>query len=261
MNENHTDNSTPPQSDRRPLRVGDIIEGKVTDKRPGRLLVTVDTLVCILPLKEVSWGKGPWPTINNGDTIRAVVLMIEDKYVVISQRRLRPDPWKNLNGCDMEGKEYLGTIIHINQYQAKILIDDDFTGSLNREDTQMGPKGKFRTSLIGKLTPITIRKVDVNNRRLKLYSAYDWSSDPWERAKNDFPINSCHDAFITAINEDSITATLQAGVEAIIMETDPNTTADSYYRLNIKDKVKIKIEDWDINNQRLIAQFEDSQTN
>lgn len=261
MNENHTDNNTPLQSDRRPLRVGDIIVGKVTDKRPGRLLVTVDTQVCILPLKEVSWGNGPWIRRNNGDIVRAVVLMVEDEYVVISQKRLRPDPWKNLNSSDMEGKEYLGTIIHINQYQAKILIDDDFTGSLNREDTQTGPKGKFRTSLIGKLTPITIRKVDVNNRRLKLYSAYDWSSDPWERAKNDFPVNSCHDAFITAINEDSITATLQAGVEAIIMETDPNTAADSYYRLNIKDKVKIKIVDWDMNDQRLIAQLEDSYAN
>lgn len=261
MNENHTDNNTPLQSDRRPLRVGDIIEGKVTDKRPGRLLVTVDTQVCILPLKEVSWGNGPWIRRNNGDIVRAVVLMVEDEYVVISQKRLRPDPWKNLNSSDIEGKEYLGTIIHINRHQAKILINDDFTGSISREDTQTSPKGRFRTNLIGKLTPITIREVLVSSRTIKLYSGYDWSSDPWERAKKSFPIDSCHDAYITAMSDDSIIATLQAGVEAVIMVTGSNTTAEGDHLPSLRDKVKIKIVDWDISNQRLIAQLEDSYAN
>ncbi|WP_297128406.1 hypothetical protein [uncultured Porphyromonas sp.] len=261
MNENHTDNNTPLQSDRRPLRVGDIVEGKVTKLQSNFVSVIVDNVKCTLPVKEITWGNGRYHLPKIDDVIQAAVVMIKDGDVILSMKRLRPDPWKNIDQQKVVGEKVLGTVIQIQPEGAVIEINEDLIGIVRMDDTQTPSENSFPQQLLGKFAPVSINEVFVDRRWLRFTSGYDWSSDPWERAKKSFPVNSCHDAFITAINEDSITATLQAGVEAIIMETDPNTTADSYYRLNIRDKVKIIIVDWDISNQRLIAQIEDSSAN
>lgn len=261
MNEDLTDNNTPLQSDRRPLRVGDIVEGKVTKLQSNFVSVIVDNVKCTLPVKEITWGNGRYHLPKIDDVIQAAVVMIKDGDVILSMKRLRPDPWRNIDQQKAVGEKVLGTVIQIQPEGAVIEINEDLIGIVRIDDTQTPSENSFPQQLLGKFAPVSINEVFVDRRWLRFTSGYDWSSDPWDRAKKSFPVGSCHDAYITAMNDDSIVATLQAGVEAIIMVTGYNTTTEGDHLPSLRDKIKIKIVDWDISNQRLIAQLEDSYAN
>lgn len=112
-------------------KVGDVVEGKISGIVDFGLFVKIDPLVeGLVHISEVSWSR--ISDLNSefkvGDTIKVMVIAVEDGRLSLSLKRLTPDPWVKAAGKYKVGDIIKGEITKITPYGAFVSLDENIDG-------------------------------------------------------------------------------------------------------------------------------------
>lgn len=118
------------------LQIGDIVKGVVKDARKDHALISLGSVVAILPSTEYSWHKdcNIKKVMNVGDEISAVVVILSDKNVVLSIKRLKKNPWKEVETSYGIGQKVKGKVINVLSFGAFIELEDGLQGLLYKSE-------------------------------------------------------------------------------------------------------------------------------
>lgn len=117
------------------LKVGDMLEGKVTAIAPFGLFVNAGGLEGLVHLSEISWDKvtNPADFFKANDTVKVQVIGLNDngKRVAYSIKRLQSDPWKDIVKKYAVGQVVKGVVSSIADYGAFVKIEDGLNGLIH----------------------------------------------------------------------------------------------------------------------------------
>jgi small subunit ribosomal protein S1 len=117
------------------LKVGDMLEGKVTGIAPFGLFVNANGLEGLVHLSEISWDKvtNPANFFKVEDVVKVQVIGLNDggKRVAYSIKRLQSDPWKDIVGKYAVGQIVEGKVSSIADYGAFVKIEDGLNGLIH----------------------------------------------------------------------------------------------------------------------------------
>jgi small subunit ribosomal protein S1 len=112
-------------------KVGDAVEGKISGIVDFGLFVKIDPLVeGLVHISEVSWSR--ISDLNKefkvGDSVKVMVIAIDDGRLSLSLKKLTPDPWVKAAGKYKVGDLVKGEITKITPYGAFVSLDDQIDG-------------------------------------------------------------------------------------------------------------------------------------
>lgn len=130
------------------LHIGDVVNGIVKDFRNNYAMISLGNITAFLPSSEYAWHKDC--TIKNvlkkGDEITAVVVIISGNDIVLSIKRLKKNPWKEVNTNYVIGQMVKGKVIKVLGFGAFIELEDGLQGLLHK--SEMSTDGKAEPSSI-----------------------------------------------------------------------------------------------------------------
>lgn len=125
-----------------PLHIGDIVKGKIKTLTKNYALIELGELIATLPSSEFSWHKdcNLKNILKVGDLITAAVIIIESNNVVVSVKRLRKNPWIDIESNYNIGQKIKGNVDKIVSFGAFIKLKDGIVGLLHKSEMSMDGK-------------------------------------------------------------------------------------------------------------------------
>lgn len=130
------------------LHIGDIVKGRVKSINKSYALIEMGELIATLPSTEYSWNKdcNLKNVLSVGDVITAVVIIIDSDDVVVSVKRLKKNPWDDVDSNYKIGQKVKGQVINIVRFGVFIELEDGIQGVLHK--SEMSADGKSNPSSI-----------------------------------------------------------------------------------------------------------------
>jgi len=112
-------------------KVGDVLEGKISGIVDFGLFVKIDPLVeGLVHISEVSWSRVT--DLNQlfkvGDTIKVMVIAVEDGRLSLSLKKLASDPWTDAAKKYKVGDVVSGSVTKITPFGAFVSLDEQIDG-------------------------------------------------------------------------------------------------------------------------------------
>lgn len=155
------------------LDVGSIVEGVVTNITKFGVFLDLGGVEGLVHVSEISWGKVHHPSemVNIGDMIEAKVIAIdkEKMRIALSMKELVPNPWVDLSERYLVGDVITVSITKVVGYGVFAEVENGIEGLVHISDIQSKDSslttGEMR---VGEQIVVTIKAIDVENRRLSM---------------------------------------------------------------------------------------------
>lgn len=130
------------------LHIGDIVIGKVKSLNKNYAQIELGELFATLPSIEYSWHKdcNIKSVLNVGDVITSVVIIIDSDKVIVSVKRLKKNPWIDVDSNYVIGQKVKGTVNKIVNFGAFVLLEDGIQGLLHK--SEMSTDGQSEPSSV-----------------------------------------------------------------------------------------------------------------
>ncbi|MFO0083860.1 MAG: 30S ribosomal protein S1 [Phycisphaerales bacterium] len=201
-------------------REGDVIEGKVTRKIKGGLLVDIG-VPAFLPASQVDVRRPAEIGDYIGRTVRASVLKIdlERRNIVVSRRKLleeeRESAKKRLMETLKEGEIVPGEVKNIADFGAFIDLGG-IDGLLHITDMSWGrinhPSEMVK---IGQKVEVKVLNIDREKEKIAL-GLKQKEASPWEEIENQYPVGSRVRGSVVNIVSYGAFVRLQDGIEGLV---------------------------------------------
>lgn len=113
-------------------KVGDVVEGKVTAVTDFGVFVEFgeDNLEGLIHISELAWQRidDPNDFVKVGDKIKAEIINVEGSKIFLSIKKLKRDPWSNVNEKYKVGELVKGKVLKINPFGLFVELDEDIHG-------------------------------------------------------------------------------------------------------------------------------------
>lgn len=155
------------------VRVGQQRDGKVTNLTDFGAFVDLGGLEGLIHISEISWSRVVHPShvLRPGQSVNVLVLNVDQdsERVALSMKRLRPDPWYNVEARYRPGQLVSGVIGNVTTYGAFVILEEELEGLIHiselAEGTFMHPNDVVRT---GQSVTARVLSVDGRQKRLAL---------------------------------------------------------------------------------------------
>ncbi len=130
------------------IHIGDIVKGRVKTLAKNYALIELGELIATLPSTEYSWNKdcNIKKVLSVGEIITAVVIIIDSDEVVLSMKRLKKNPWNNVDSNYVIGQRVKGNVNKIVSFGVFVELEDGLLGLLHK--SEMSADGKSDPSSI-----------------------------------------------------------------------------------------------------------------
>lgn len=163
------DNSS--TADVQSLHIGTIVQGNVTYITKLYSIVKVDTIKCVLPTSEMTWGDRPRCNVEINDQIEAVVVKIKDGQVMLSTKRLTSNPWDSIENKYSVGQVIICRIKAIQDYGVFVELEPGIDALYHRSEMNLTKEIRLKKLYnIGDSLTLEICNIDVNNRKISVKS-------------------------------------------------------------------------------------------
>jgi len=113
-------------------KVGDTVDGKVTAVTDFGVFVEFgkDQLEGLVHISELAWQRidNPSNFMKVGDKIKAVIINVEGSKIFLSMKKLKDDPWKNVNELYKVGQVVKGKVLKVNPFGLFVELDAEIHG-------------------------------------------------------------------------------------------------------------------------------------
>lgn len=154
-------------------KVGDVVEGKVTAVTDFGVFVEFgdDKLEGLVHISELAWQRIENPTdlVKVGDVIKAEVINVEGSKIFLSMKKLKNDPWTEIDKKYKVGDVVKGTVLKINPFGLFVELDPEIHGlSHISELSHKQVNDASEVARIGEVLNFKILSIDPKNHRLGL---------------------------------------------------------------------------------------------
>ncbi|KLO24895.1 MULTISPECIES: S1 RNA-binding domain-containing protein [unclassified Marinitoga] len=162
-----------------------IVEGIVSGIKDFGLFVNLNPYVTALaPRSELSWDKkfDHTKSYSIGDKIKGVIIKLdkEEKKVSISIKRLKDDPWENIEKKFQIDSVVTGEVVEIFPFGFAIKLDEGVEGLVHESEIFWTGKGRIEDIVkIGDLIKVKVISIDKDKKKITL-SYKQVIGDPWE---------------------------------------------------------------------------------
>lgn len=129
-------------------KVGDILEGVVTDVRPYGIFVNAEGLDGLVHISEISWDKvdNTADFFTAGDKVKVMLIGLDEegRRVAYSIKRLQSDPWEEVVKKYKAGQLVEGIVTKVAPYGAFVKLGEGLNGLIHiselSDDLVLDPK-------------------------------------------------------------------------------------------------------------------------
>jgi small subunit ribosomal protein S1 len=169
------------------LQPGDVCQGVVTNLTTFGAFVDLGGVEGLLHISEISWERvrHPGDVLGAGQDIEVQVLGVnpEEGRIALSLKRLRPDPWTEVEARYRVGQLVEGRVTNVVSFGAFVRLEEGLEGLIHiselAEGSFMHPRNVVRE---GDVIQARVLNIDTENHRMGLslrqvHSAGHFTSD------------------------------------------------------------------------------------
>ena len=154
-------------------KVGDIVEGKITAVTDFGVFVEFgrDKLEGLVHISELAWQRidDPSDFVKVGDKIKAEIINVEGSKIFLSMKKLKEDPWKNVDKKYKVGDIVKGTVLKVNPFGLFVELDPDIHGLAHVSELSYKPVvDTTDIAKPGDILEFKILSIEPTNHRLGL---------------------------------------------------------------------------------------------
>lgn len=159
------------------LKEGMIVKGTVTAIRDFGAFVDIGGIEGLLPISEVGYGRVEdiHQVLQVGQELEVAVKGIdwEKERFSFSLRDTLADPWSKIGTTYVEGATYTGTVARLAPFGAFVTLEEGIDGLVHISKLGEGRRLKHPQEVlkVGQPLPVTIEKIDLEERRISLVPA------------------------------------------------------------------------------------------
>jgi small subunit ribosomal protein S1 len=155
------------------LQPGQVVTGVVTNVCDFGAFVDLGGIEGLIHVSEVSWSRvgHPRDVLSNNQTVQVSVLSVDPDQgrVALSLKRLRPDPWANVEQRYTVGEVIEGVVTNVVNFGAFVCVEEGLEGLIHVSELADGhflhPRNVVRE---GDRLRASIVSIDGSGRRLGL---------------------------------------------------------------------------------------------
>ncbi|MGE0145204.1 MAG: 30S ribosomal protein S1 [Planctomycetota bacterium] len=247
---------------------GDVIEGPITKKIKGGLLVDIGVPV-FLPASQLDIRRAVAVDEWIGQTVRARIIKIDEERmnIVVSRRKLveeeREKLKQNLLGEIQEGQVRKGIVKNIADFG--VFVDlGGLDGLLHITDMSWG-RINHPTEMvqINDEVEVKILKIDRDRERIAL-GMKQKSESPWERIEDRYPVASRHTGEVVNLMSYGAFVKLEDGVEGLVHISEMSWTKRVNHPsevVNVGDRVEVVVLEIDKEKQEISLGMKQTELN
>lgn len=157
----------------RKLAPGSVVEGSITNLTDFGVFVDLGGIEGLVHISELSWSRVDHPSrfVQPGQIVVAQVLQVdrENGRVALSVKRLKEDPWVNVESRYQPGQLITAPISNIVKYGAFVQVEEDLEGLIHISELAEGAFLHPRNVVnLGDMVTARILHVDGKSKRLAL---------------------------------------------------------------------------------------------
>jgi len=153
-------------------RVGDKVKGKITGVVDfGAFVEFGDNLEGLVHISELAWQRidDPRDIVKVGDIVETAIIDIENTKISLSIKKLKKDPWVDVDKKYKAGDIVNGKVIKVNPFGAFVELDDDIHGLVHISEISNKKISNLEDTIeVGKKYDFNILSVEPHNHRLGL---------------------------------------------------------------------------------------------
>lgn len=157
----------------RRVRVGEQLQGTVTNLTDFGAFVDLGGVEGLIHISEISWSRVIHPShILKPDqkvTVRVLTVDRQKERIALTLKRLKPDPWENVEKRYQAGQIVEGVVGNIVTYGAFVILEDELEGLVHISELAEGsflhPRDVVQQ---GDKVVAKVLHVDSRNKRLSL---------------------------------------------------------------------------------------------
>lgn len=153
-------------------KVGDKVKGKITGVVDfGAFVEFGDNLEGLVHISELAWQRidDPRDIVKVGDIVEAAIIDIENTKISLSIKKLKKDPWVDVDKKYKTGDTVKGKVLKVNPFGAFVELDDDIHGLVHISEISNKKISNLEENIeVGKTYAFNILSVEPHNHRLGL---------------------------------------------------------------------------------------------
>jgi len=236
--------------------VGTRLKGKVVNIVPYGVFVELEKgIEGLIHVSEISWQKRNINTQEMfavGDTVEVQVLTIDkdSRRISLSIKQLEGNPWLEAEGKFPVGSKVSGKISGFTDFGAFVELDGNLDGMIHVSDMSwtrrvMNPQEILKK---GQKVDVVILSVDAQNKKISL-GLKQAMENPWSKIAETYPIGSEREGEVTSKNNFGVFVRFDTDFEGLLYINE--IPKDQFEKVNIGDKIKIKIIKVDVDQMRI----------
>ncbi|MGH7816187.1 MAG: 30S ribosomal protein S1 [Candidatus Binatia bacterium] len=207
------------------LEEGVILEGTVKNITGYGAFVDLGGIDGILHISDMSWGRINHPTeiVQVGEKIKVVVLKFdtEKERISLGMKQLTPDPWHTVAEKYPVGARVEGKVISLMDYGAFVELESGIEGLIHISEMSWTRKIAHPSKIlqVGQQVEVAVLNVDPGHRRISL-GLKQIMANPWEAAKDKYPVGSVIKGPVRNITEFGIFVGIEEGIDGLVHISD-----------------------------------------
>ncbi len=153
-------------------KVGDIVDGKITAVTDFGVFVEFgQNLEGLIHISELAWQRidDPSDLFKVGDIVKAEIIKIEGSKIFLSTKKLKEDPWQNVDKKYQAGQVVEGKVLKVNPFGLFVELDPDIHGLAHISELSEKPVTDTREiAKPGDTLKFKILSIEPANHRLGL---------------------------------------------------------------------------------------------
>ena len=150
---------------------GDVCRGRITNLTTFGAFVDLGGIEGLIHISEISWDRvrHPGDVLHPGQDVEVYVLGInpDERRIALSLKRLRPDPWQDLESRYQVDQVIEGTVTNVVSFGAFVRIEEGLEGLIHvselAEGTFMHPK-----NVVGEGDTVRVRILNIDSAQHRL---------------------------------------------------------------------------------------------
>lgn len=211
------------------LEPGRILPGTVKNIVDYGAFIDLGGIDGLLHVTDMSWGriKHPNELLQVGQQIKTVVLKFdkENERVSLGLKQLAPDPWDTVNEKYPVGTKVKGKVVNITDYGAFVEMELGVEGLIHVSEMSWTKRVRHPSKIVqvGQEVEVMVLDIDKANRKISL-GLKQIEPNPWDVAKEKFPIGTVIRGRIRNITDFGIFIGVMEGIDGLVHISDISWT-------------------------------------
>ena len=151
------------------LKVGDILEGKITEVTDfGAFVKLNESLDGLIHSSEIDWRfvEDPREILHPGDEVKAKIISLDGGRISLSLKALKEDPWLKVEEKYQVGQKVQGKVTKTKNTGAFVELEGDIVGFIPA--AEFGGQNPSEAVTVGQEYPMAIVNIDPKEHKMTL---------------------------------------------------------------------------------------------